>query len=418
MRRSGSQPQALGAMLALVGVVAISGLYATQRLLLPPPVDGGVTAEHLELVAWKEAAREYLTRNTSALRARLQSSGRDLSPLYLAFFRGLAKGQQQQQQQHPSPRPPSGQRLDPQKTHLHGARGGLVDKEFFEEELAETQRGDGKIAAVWPPPPDNAGDVNATHWTGLPSWDHDRRTADITRYYKSIRPHGELLDQLRKVLSKVWRNWDRNRLWQSYPSEDISDCPRVVPECLFWGVPEVNTSLPGTAVVDSSRSYRKCCVEHRKMWEVTRNTFRVLYNAGVRFWLGDGTLLGARRGHGTIIPWDTDVDVFITSKEKAATVKALRAAHASGELPHAWEKDPHGRNMFWVYWSKKKQAGDSHMEIWVTDGLKQRRNNFSLVFPLQPCPFFDFTALCPNKVDRILEIAYGDWQTPNKNRKV
>lgn len=216
----------------------------------------------------------------------------------------------------------------------------------------------------------------------------------------------------------MWRNWDRNALWRGYPAEDISAFDTLTPECLFWTHPEVNRSIPEDGIAGTERNYRKCCVEHRKMWEVTKDTFKILYDSGVLMWLGDGTLLGARRGHGTIIPWDTDVDVFITSKERAKAAKALKDAHDSGHLQHAWEKDPHGRDMYWVYWAPKRIRGDSHMEIWVTDGTKQRRNNFSLVFPLQPCPFYDFTALCPSSVDAILTVAYGNWRTPDKERKV
>eukprot|EP00754_Rhynchopus_humris_P025032 Rhum_TRINITY_DN14928_c8_g1::Rhum_TRINITY_DN14928_c8_g1_i1::g.128557::m.128557 len=398
------------------------------------------TAREAELRLWKETARSFLDRDAAALVALRQRGG--LSPLHLATVKRMIA---------------AGQLALPERSGGGGGGEGThdlvlnqaADREFLREaegvegggSSAGDSDGDGddagskpegktkdasQIASVWPPAGDwgaNAGhDLTTQNHEDLPTWDWETRYADMKGYYTQMKPTKGLLVQLKKVLRKVNKNWAKKDIWASYPDEDITQCPHETPECLFWSTPAINISLEATAthpaVPNSDRSYRKCCVEHRKMRAVTKTTREVLYNAGIDMWIGDGTLLGARRGHGTIIPWDTDIDVFAKIEDKQRIKEALHAAAKDGSLPHAWEKDPHGRQMYWVYYSKKKKAGDSHLEIWLTDGLKEKRSNFSLVYPLQPCPFYDFTVMCPQKINEILTIAYGHWQQPDKEKKV
>eukprot|EP01064_Diplonema_japonicum_P017983 TRINITY_DN2653_c0_g1_i1.p1 TRINITY_DN2653_c0_g1~~TRINITY_DN2653_c0_g1_i1.p1 ORF type:complete len:408 (+),score=105.61 TRINITY_DN2653_c0_g1_i1:48-1226(+) len=356
-----------------------------------------------ELILWKQTARSFLDNEPQTLK---KIRGGVVSPLHGAFVARLL------------------QESEGRGEGVHGARVlGEADKELLEEEEKKEEKDDDLEEDEWPPP-GNWGD-NTDHklFSGntlddLPKWDGDVRFSDIKNYYTSLDPSAGLLKQLQKVIRKVWKNWEKKDIWASYPSEDIHDCETLTPECLFWSNSAVNRTIPDSNATNSNKNFRKCCIEHRKMRAVTQNTFNVLYKAGIPMWLGDGTLLGTRRGHGTVIPWDTDIDVFAKKEDKARIITALKEGVHSGDLPHAWEKDRHGRNMFWVYYSKKKMAGDSHLEIWLTDGKKEKRNNFDLVFPLQPCPFYDFTVLCPQKVNAILTIAYGHWRTPDKEKKV
>ena len=431
-----------------------------------------------ELRTWKESARSFLDRDAAALAALRQRGG--LSPLHLATVkRMIAAGQLAQPAEggggegtHDLVLNQAADREFLKEAEgVEGGSGGGGGSDDDDDDDGSKPKGKKKkdvsqIASVWPPAGDwgaNAGhDLTTQNHEDLPTWDWETRYADMKGYYTEMKPTKGLLVQLKKVLRKVNKNWAKKDIWASYPDEDISQCPHETPECLFWSTPAINISLEATAthpaVPNSDRSYRKCCVEHRKMRAVTKTTREVLYNAGIDMWIGDGTLLGARRGHGTIIPWDTDIDVFSKMEDKQRIKEALHAAAKDGSLPHAWEKDPHGRQMYWVYFSKKKKAGDSHLEIWLTDGLKEKRSNFSLVYPLQPCPFYDFTVMCPQKVcallsffpvffslfsslvliwhhvsplemlfkkkhtttqiNEILTIAYGHWQQPDKEKKV
>ena len=330
-----------------------------------------------ELLLWKHTARNYLGGNEAALRHIGEGVS---SPLHRGFIDELIRAAKAKRM-----------KTDDEDSDEENNYNGSTDQDVDQMDSSNDEE--------WPPPSiDNKnvgyklkyGDVS-----DLPQWE---KYQDIKDYYVNLIPSKGLKSQLQKVIKKVWKNWDTKSIWASYPSEDISDCAALTPECLFWSSPLMNHSVESfPEAANTNRVYRKCCVEHKKMREVTKNTFKVLYNAGIDMYIGDGTLLGSRRGHGTVIPWDTDIDVFSRLEDKDKITDALKAASKSGELPHAWEKDKHGRKMIWVYYAKKRITGDSHLEIWLTDG-KQKRNNQSLVYPLKPCPFYDFTVLCPNKV--------------------
>ena len=389
---------AVGGFSFVAKVRMLDGYSATSR--------GDVRQMEADLVLWKTTARDYLERDEGGLQRTLRS---DISPLHKAAIRRMLNNNV----------PPS---RDSKEDFQAAKIAQKADQEFLKEE-EQAEAAEHIPIHDWPPPGD--WHTNTEHaldtqiYSDLPTWSWTKRYSDMKSYYTTeMTPTKGLLKQLNKVMKKTTKNWDRKDIWASYPGEDISDCAKGTPECLFWRRPEVNISIPDTEVQNSDKNYRKCCIEHRKMRDVTRNTAKVLYNAGIDMWIGDGTLLGARRGHGTVIPWDTDIDVFSKKEDKQKIIAALKAAKADGTLPHAWEKDAHGRDMFWVYYSKKKMSGDSHLEIWLTDGKKQKRNNFTLVMPLQPCPFYDFTVLCPNKINDILTIAYGNWQQPDKEKKV
>eukprot|EP00659_Diplonema_papillatum_P012381 gene12381-19148_t len=382
-------------LFVVVGL-AVLGIFTRLRT-----VDIHLPSVHrveTELSQWRLAARQYEDGDFDGL----ASMDADASALLQSFVRKLVRAERAAKAAGGAER-----LVDPKLNQA-------ADSEFLreaEEEAAAADASAGRAGALvsaededaWPPTPTKPGSfvkAGARPATvgELPAWATKQRFDDIHDYYTTLVPNAGLLKQLRNVVRKTWKNWEKKDIWASYPSEDISTCPSVTPECLFWSAPSVNATVPDyPEAVNSNRSYRKCCVEHRKMREVTKNTFAALYDAGIDMWLGDGTLLGARRGHGTVIPWDTDIDVFAKKEDKKRIKQALQDAAAGGRLPHAWEQDRHGRSMLWVYWAKKRKVGDSHLEIWFTDGTNQRRNNFSLVFPLKPCPFYDFTVLCPNK---------------------
>eukprot|EP01060_Flectonema_neradi_P014646 TRINITY_DN2127_c1_g1_i2.p1 TRINITY_DN2127_c1_g1~~TRINITY_DN2127_c1_g1_i2.p1 ORF type:complete len:350 (+),score=84.02 TRINITY_DN2127_c1_g1_i2:67-1116(+) len=311
-----------------------------------------------ELSLWKHTARNYLSGNEAALK---QIGDGVISPLHKGFVDDLinvlkSKAESSQEDSDDD-----------------NNSNGNTDQELITDSSEDDEE--------WPPPAiDNKnigfeityGDVN-----NLPQWE---KYQDIKDYYMNLVPSKGLKAQLQKVIKKVWKNWDTKSIWASYPSEDISDCATLTPECLFWSSPLMNHTVESfPEATNTNKVYRKCCIEHRKMREVTKNTFKVLYEAGIDMYVGDGTLLGSRRGHGTVIPWDTDIDVFSRIEDKDRIMKALKAASDSGDLPHAYEKDKHGRKMIWVYYAKKRITGDSHLEIWLTDGKQKRNNTLSYI---------------------------------------
>jgi fukutin-related protein len=62
--------------------------------------------------------------------------------------------------------------------------------------------------------------------------------------------------------------------------------------------------------------------------KTARHVFSVLDEAGVRYWLEGGSLLGAMR-HSDIIPWDYDVDIGIYEDDIARSKWLMRASTKS-----------------------------------------------------------------------------------------
>ena len=81
-----------------------------------------------------------------------------------------------------------------------------------------------------------------------------------------------------------------------------------------------------------------CCLD--KLRETARYTFAVLEQAGVRYWLEGGSLLGAAR-NADIIPWDYDVDIGVWKEDLAKCQEIVGAQKHGGILTEAgfvWEK--------------------------------------------------------------------------------
>eukprot|EP00906_Rhabdomonas_costata_P009920 RCo013971 len=195
--------------------------------------------------------------------------------------------------------------------------------------------------------------------------------------------------------------------WAKYDLVDISDCDEVVPECLLWKHPWINTTAHPT-----DRTYRKCCVEHRRLLETLRYTLKRMEEVGIRPWLGMGTLLASVRHRGVFIGWDTDVDLYISPADVGRFKEAFRNTHTT---PHWFAIDPQTdygvqhRDMFYIYYTRKRTKGGSHVEVWVWNS---RRINISaldpLMFPLQRCELYDLTNVwCPHKPLEMLRQWYG-----------
>ena len=153
-------------------------------------------------------------------------------------------------------------------------------------------------------------------------------------------------EEARRRRDEVEQRWPVEPLWRNYRFADISQCASRTPECLFWGLPAVNQSH-----TRANKAYRKCCVEHGKLRATVGDVFQALTRAQIPFWLGMGTLLGAVRNNGTIIAWDTDVDIYISEEDEAKLLE-LVSPQGSTLAGHYFERDhsPKRRPMYWIYY--------------------------------------------------------------------
>lgn len=104
------------------------------------------------------------------------------------------------------------------------------------------------------------------------------------------------------------------KLIESVTGKEWHGCLRNTPRC--FGT--IEDDIPD--YLQENKYTPPCCLA--KLRETTRYAFAVLDQAGARFWLEGGSLLGAARG-GDIIPWDYDVVCGITFSSHPLLIRAL-----------------------------------------------------------------------------------------------
>jgi len=121
------------------------------------------------------------------------------------------------------------------------------------------------------------------------------------------------------------------------------------------------------------------------MWTVGK-----LQQHKLPYFLSTGTALGVFRHNGTIIPWDTDVDIAMDPKYEKDLVKIFK-----NNTVHYFERDPQGKRMYWVHHSKKgRPAGGPHVEIFLEPDYTRYPGK---LYPLEPCALYKKPVMCPGR---------------------
>lgn len=190
-----------------------------------------------------------------------------------------------------------------------------------------------------------------------------------------VMPPDFLAFQRNKVrkIEKNWRQWGKK-----YDEADVQDCENTTPECVYF------------ACLNSTRAFRKCCIEHGLLAATGKWVTEQLSSHGIRYFLSTGSALGVFRHHGTIIPWDTDVDMAIYPEDRVRVYKLF-----SSQTEHFFHEDQLGKGMFWIHASKDGRPRDGpHVEIFYESDYTRRRD---LLEPLTPCFWYGANVSCPNK---------------------
>ena len=137
------------------------------------------------------------------------------------------------------------------------------------------------------------------------------------------------------------------------------------------------------------RPYRKCCVEHRILRDTAFDVLKELEGANVSYFLSTGTALGSIRHSGTIIPWDTDVDIAIYPQDSTIVKEIFKK-----QSKHFFHKDSNSKPMYWIHASKNgRPRGGPHIEIFYDKVYTEYPES---LLPLQPCKLYGRTVTCPN----------------------
>jgi uncharacterized membrane protein len=183
-----------------------------------------------------------------------------------------------------------------------------------------------------------------------------------------------------------------------------------------------------------------CCREHMK--ELCFVVTKWLHEMGAVHWIEGGTLLGAVRGRGALLPWEDDVDVSVLVDRNVtwaslASELAERGAR-EGYSVDAYEArgffticyDPPGRRPF--HWQRNRMRGEIRLDLAVYRraislgrAVVERRTPKGempttesgwygvpqkLVLPLSKITFLGGNFSCPSQSHEYLRVLYGDFR--------
>jgi hypothetical protein len=167
-------------------------------------------------------------------------------------------------------------------------------------------------------------------------------------------------------------------------------CLHETPECGLWAC------LPRAT---ANATLEKCCMEHQLLRDTALWVIKQLEANNIRYFLSTGTALGAIRHGGTIIPWDTDVDIVVWPEDEKR-VEQVFARLSSDATPsaerHHFHRDNLGKGMFWVHASPDGLPVDGpHVEIFVEPVYTVKHE--AELLPLERCDFYGTSVWCPNR---------------------
>ena len=213
----------------------------------------------------------------------------------------------------------------------------------------------------------------------VPATDMCRKNTHFS-FDEAIMPRSFRHDMQKKAWG-IAKRWVKTGWQKRFGKVDESKCVDV-PECAFY-------HCLGLDAQEAERGHKKCCAEHRQLRDTAFDVITLLEANNITYFLSTGTALGAVRHGGSIIPWDTDVDLVIRPDDEA-TVAALMKAH--GEK-HFFHRDTKGKGMLWVHHSKDGKPRDGpHVEIFF-----EAHYTDPAAFPVEQCPFYGRTVACPNR---------------------
>lgn len=175
-------------------------------------------------------------------------------------------------------------------------------------------------------------------------------------------------------------------------------------------------------VLDSTPSYLyeqkwtpPCCLSNLR--KTARHVFSVLDEAGVRYWLEAGSLLGAMRS-GDILPWDYDVDVGFVREDitRCRWLKKSQSKPVVDRKGFLWEKGTDG-NLFKVSYSASNKIHVNLFPFYSKNGTMVKDSWFtshknmefaeSFLHPMSSIDFVGRSVPSPNNIRDFLEFKYG-----------
>jgi hypothetical protein len=168
---------------------------------------------------------------------------------------------------------------------------------------------------------------------------------------------------------------------------------------------------------------RSCC---RKLLLETFDDVTALLDAhNMRYWVGCGSLLGALR-HQDIIPWDTDIDLYVLSEDIEPIMSLIRTHLTPKRLTYSSSPyysrvcisltNHNGIDLFVLY---PHATDDVRYFRLYTDALKDHYNTYEIpnacLAGTDAAAFAWRQVKIPLHAKALMALVYGDdWQIPKK----
>jgi len=158
----------------------------------------------------------------------------------------------------------------------------------------------------------------------------------------------------------------------------------------------------------SGKDTPTCCLTH--LYEILRDIAGILNDENIDYFIMYGTLLGQVRHSQTFIPWDTDVDIVVMTKDKDRVVEILKKRFSTKynlvenqnvlKINYSNTNHLHADIYFWD--ESNNELIDSINDGWIQNRIKEED-----VFPLTMSKLYDIDVKVPKNSEKVLKDTYG-----------
>lgn len=235
-------------------------------------------------------------------------------------------------------------------------------------------------------------------------------------------------------------------LWLQFPEQgdeyvllgedafDKAACIKDCPECLYYIHAVYHDQLGSTSPDHRELKFQQCCIEHSSnngLRHLTKVVNKAFADAGVRYYIEAGTLLGQNR-FGEFNPWEDDVDFNIDDRDEQTFLDVIVPRlereglvfepcqsfmfYFFGPCVGAYTlyppKSNHGVHLDVFPFYMDRDRPEIKPALWQKKRKDLHHFTRDMVLPLRRCEFIGLETFCPNNPTAYLTEFYGDIEVP------
>ncbi|XP_044263379.1 fukutin-related protein [Tribolium madens] len=250
------------------------------------------------------------------------------------------------------------------------------------------------------------------------------QTAPLLVEVKIVK--GIFFQEGKPVLKSHHAQWKQKQIYTErlknlYKVFQIKQVVRETGVTEWYGCTRETSRCFGT-IIDLMPSYLyegrwtpPCCLSNLR--KTAKHVFNTLDEAGIRYWLEAGSLLGAMRS-GDILPWDHDVDVGFNRDDllRSPWLKKAKDKPVVDSKGFLWEKAT-GGNFYRVNYSKTNKMYVNLFPFYSKNGTMVKDSWFTshknmefpenFLHPMSSIEFIGRQVPSPNNIRDFLELKFG-----------